>query len=61
MSKPRARASAATSATISKEEVDAIKAAQLVENQGREITVETPFYTVRISARGASFGSYILK
>jgi len=50
-----------TSATISKEEVDAIKAAQVVENQGREITVETPFYTVRISARGASFASYILK
>jgi len=50
-----------TSATISKEEVDAIKAAQVVENQGREITVETPFYTVRISARGASFVSYILK
>ena len=51
----------ATSATISKEEVDAIKADQLVDNQGREITVETPFYTVRLSARGASFGSYILK
>ena len=50
-----------TSSTISKEEVDAIKAAQVVENQGREITVETPFYTVRISARGASFASYILK
>ncbi len=50
-----------TSATISKEAVDAIKAAQVVENQGREITVETPFYTVRISARGASFTSYILK
>ena len=50
-----------TSETISKEEVDAIKATQVVENQGREITVETPFYTVRISARGASFASYILK
>ncbi len=51
---------AATSATISKEDVDAINTAQIVEKQGREITVETPFYTVRISARGASFGSYIL-
>ena len=51
----------ATSTTISKAEVDAIKAAQIVEDQGREITVETPFYTVRISARGASFASYILK
>ena len=50
-----------TSATISKEEADAIKAAPVVENQSREITVETPFYTVRISARGASFASYILK
>ena len=50
-----------TSATVSKEAVDVIKAAQVVENQGREITVETPFYTVRISARGASFASYILK
>ncbi len=51
----------ATSTTISKAAVDAIKAAQIGEDQGREITVETPFYTVRISARGASFASYILK
>ena len=50
-----------TGETISKEEIETIKAAQVVENQGREITVETPFYTVRLSARGASFGSYILK
>jgi YidC/Oxa1 family membrane protein insertase len=53
--------SGTASSTISKEEVDAIKAAQVVENQGREITVDTPFYTVRISAEGASFRSYILK
>ena len=53
--------SGSASSTISKEEVDAIKAAQVVENQGREITVDTPFYTVRISAEGASFRSYILK
>jgi YidC/Oxa1 family membrane protein insertase len=51
----------ATSPTVSQEQVDAIKAAQAAEKQGREITVETPFYTVRISARGASFSSYILK
>jgi YidC/Oxa1 family membrane protein insertase len=50
-----------TGAAISKETAEAIKAAQGIENQGREITVDTPFYTVRISARGASFGSYILK
>ena len=54
------KTSVATSATIRKEAVDAIKTAQSAENQSREITVETPFYTVRISARGASFGSYIL-
>ena len=50
-----------TIATISKEAVDAIKVAQTDENPGREISVETPFYTVRISAKGASFNSYILK
>ncbi len=54
------KTSVATSATISKEAADPLKTSQIVENQGREITVETPFYTVRISARGASFGSYIL-
>ena len=54
------KTSVATDATISKDEVEAIKKAQVGENQSREITVETPFYTVRISARGASFGSYIL-
>ena len=46
---------------ISKETIEAIKAAQITENQEREITVETPFYSVRISAKGASFNSYILK
>jgi len=50
-----------TIATISKDAVDAIKAAQTDENPGREINVETPFYIVRISAKGASFNSYILK
>ena len=42
-------------------ETDALKEAQAIENPTREITVETPFYTVRISAKGASFSSYILK
>jgi YidC/Oxa1 family membrane protein insertase len=41
--------------------VDAIKAARNVAKQGREITVETPFYSARISSVGASFHSYILK
>ena len=50
----------APSATIGKAAVDAIKAAPIVEGQGREITVETPVYSVRISARGASFVSFIL-
>jgi len=50
-----------TTAAISQGEVDAIKAAQNIENPAREITVETPFYRVRISAKGASFTSYILK
>ncbi|WP_372682404.1 membrane protein insertase YidC, partial [Desulfosarcina sp.] len=52
---------AASTKAVSKAAIDAIKAAQIVQDQGREITVETPFYTVRISARGASFSSYILK
>ena len=54
-------AAPATSTTVSQAQVDAIKAAQAAEDQGREITVETPFYTVRISAKGASFNSFILK
>jgi YidC/Oxa1 family membrane protein insertase len=58
---PRKTVASTTNTAISKEEVDAIKSAQKVENQSREIIVDTPFYTVRISARGASFVSYILK
>ena len=46
---------------ISLGEVEKIKPAQVQGNPAREITVETPFYTVRISARGGSFSSYILK
>ena len=42
-------------------EIDAIKPAQAMENLSREISVDTPLYTVRISATGASFTSYILK
>ncbi|MBR9984573.1 MAG: YidC/Oxa1 family insertase periplasmic-domain containing protein, partial [Desulfosarcina sp.] len=55
------KAAVAMNTSTSKEEIDSMKAAQVTENQGREITVETPFYTVRISARGAFFSSYILK
>ncbi|MBC2711347.1 MAG: membrane protein insertase YidC [Desulfosarcina sp.] len=55
------KAAEMTTAAISQGEVDAIKAAQATENPAREINVQTPFYTVRISAKGASFTSYILK
>ena len=48
-------------ADISQGDVEQIKAAQVQENPAREITVETPFYTVRLSAKGACFSSYILK
>jgi YidC/Oxa1 family membrane protein insertase len=50
-----------SSQIISQGEIDAIKVAQSIENPAREISVETPFYSVRVSARGASFTSYILK
>lgn len=46
---------------ISQGEVEQIKTAQGQEKPAREITVETPFYTVRLSTKGASFSSYILK
>jgi YidC/Oxa1 family membrane protein insertase len=48
-------------ATIDKNEVNAIKTAQTTEDPAREITVDTPYYQVRISAKGASFTSFILK
>jgi len=48
-------------ATIDQNEIDDIKTAQTAEDPAREITVDTPFYQVRISAKGASFTSYILK
>ncbi len=48
-------------ASISKGEVDAIKAAQASEKAAREITVETPNYSVHISEKGATFTSYVLK
>ena len=50
-----------TPPAMSQEEVQEIKTAQAQENPAREIKVETPFYTVGLSARGASFNSYILK
>jgi YidC/Oxa1 family membrane protein insertase len=46
---------------ISQLETDELKTSQVSENPSREITVETPFYTVSLSARGACFNSYILK
>lgn len=55
------KAAEVTTDTISQGAVAAIKAAQAMENPAREISVQTPFYTVRISAKGASFTSYILK
>jgi YidC/Oxa1 family membrane protein insertase len=48
-------------ADIRQEEVEPINAAQGQENPAREITIETPFYTVQLSAKGGSFSSYILK
>lgn len=42
-------------------QVDSMLTAQSVENPAREIVVETPFYTVQISTRGAAFTSYVLK
>jgi YidC/Oxa1 family membrane protein insertase len=54
-------ATVSKSTTIGQEAVDANSAAPFPGNKDREITVETPFYTVRISAKGASFHSYILK
>lgn len=47
--------------TVSQVETDELKAGQVLENPTREITVDTPFYTVSLSAKGASFSSYILK
>ena len=38
-----------------------VQTAQPSEVERREITVENPFYTVRLSAQGATFTSYILK
>jgi YidC/Oxa1 family membrane protein insertase len=46
---------------ISQLETDELKTSQVSENPSREITVETPFYTVSLSAKGACFSSYILK
>lgn len=43
------------------ETVGSIKATPVAQNQSREVTVETPYYTVRISSEGASFNSYVLK
>ncbi len=50
-----------TTTAIIPKDAEIIKGSSVVENPGREITVETPFYTVRLSAKGASFSSYVLK
>ena len=55
------QADSLTAAPTRQGEIDAIKPAQAKENPAREIIVDTPLYTVRISAKGASFTSYILK
>jgi YidC/Oxa1 family membrane protein insertase len=46
---------------IEKKAVEEIKKAQADENPARIVTVDTPLYSVRISAKGATFTSYILK
>jgi YidC/Oxa1 family membrane protein insertase len=46
---------------ITKSDLDAIKTAQTNENLAREVTVDTPFYRVRISSNGAAFTSFVLK
>ena len=46
---------------IDQAEIDEIKSAQADESSAREIKIDTPFYQARISAKGASFNSYILK
>lgn len=46
---------------IDRSEVDAIKNAPTNDNLAREIAVDTPFYRVRISSKGAAFTSFVLK
>jgi YidC/Oxa1 family membrane protein insertase len=50
-----------TNSASSKAEVEEFKSAQFQEKPTRTITVTTPFYEVTLSAKGASFSSYILK
>mgnify|MGYP000324329864 CR=1 FL=1 len=47
--------------TISQSDLDEIQNEAVPENPAREITIETPFYVSRISAKGAAFTSFILK
>ena len=47
--------------TISQSDLDDNQDQQVQENQARDITIETPFYVTRISAKGAAFTSFILK
>jgi YidC/Oxa1 family membrane protein insertase len=46
---------------VSPQAVEKIKTAQMNENPARVIDVDTPLYNVHISAKGASFTSFILK
>ena len=46
---------------ISQGEEEQTRTAKRQENPAREIIIETPFYTVRLSAKGGCFSSYILK
>ncbi|WP_419659784.1 OxaA: inner membrane protein [Desulfosarcina variabilis str. Montpellier] len=47
--------------TISQSDLDEIQNEAVPENPAREITIETPYYVSRISAKGAAFTSFILK
>lgn len=50
-----------SSESTGQKEVEAVKQAQAKAIPAREITVDTPYYRVRISVNGASFTSFILK
>ena len=47
--------------TISQSDLNDKQDEQVQENPVRDITIETPFYVTRISAKGAAFTSFILK
>ena len=53
--------SAEQTASFSKDQVGAVQETPAIAPASRQITVETPIYTVRISTKGATFTSYVLK